>query len=165
MLYAISLKLCFLATWSRTFQKRPPRRYSTTTSYIALAWFSIRLLLVCGSLPKGAKGDPIGLVPGPAKWVHCGWLLGGGILLTDVETYSGLLLISGTCEWSRSEPCRPPLEVGQEADHLRQKGNSWLVGKDVHLCRVKPDISAVLTDTSGLDPSMCMVLIHGCYKC
>ena len=77
---------------------------------------------------------------------------------------SGLVLISGTCEWFHSEPCQPSLEVGQEASYLGQKGNSRLVGKVVHLCRVKPDISAMLMDTSVLDPSMCVVLIHGCYK-
>ena len=51
--------------------KRQPWTYSATTSYMALAWLSIKVLVVCGISPKGAGGAPIGLFSacqGGALW-------------------------------------------------------------------------------------------------
>ena len=118
---------------------------------MALAWLSIRILLVYGSLPKGARGAPIGLISacqGGALWFLSLFVSHplGRNLTSWWGNLSWLLLISRTCEQSRSVPCHTPLE------EVMAYENHDLWWKCTTSAECKTGISAVLTDTSGLDP-------------
>ena len=52
------------------------------------------------------------------------------------HTPSGPNLLDESFERLHSEPYRPSLVVGQEADHLGRKGKSRLTVKVYNLCRV-----------------------------
>jgi hypothetical protein len=118
---------------------------------MALAWLSIRILLVCGSLPKGARGAPIGLISacqGGALWFLVFLLITpwGRDLTSWWGNLSGLLLISRTCERSRSVPCHTPLE------EVMTYGNHDLWWKCTTYAECKTIISAVPSVMSGLNP-------------
>ena len=86
--------------------------------------------------------------------MHTGYArFGRGCTRLAAETSAGYYWLESLCKGLVVNPCHSPRKCSR-ALQTRAQRETRLVGKVCNLCRVKTDISVVLTIKSGLDPHM-----------